>query len=43
MHLTPLLAWGFLGPVKELNDMCSMFKVSYNSQIYLFVLLNLTV
>lgn len=26
MHLTPLLAWGFLGPVKELNDMCATFK-----------------
>jgi len=28
MHLTPLLAWGFLGPVKELNDVCFSFKDS---------------
>lgn len=26
MHLTPLLAWGFLGPVKELNEICFSFK-----------------
>ena len=28
MHFTPLLAWGFLGPVKELNEICFSFKVS---------------
>jgi len=26
MHFTPLLAWGFLGPVKELNEICFSFK-----------------
>lgn len=26
MYLTPVLAWGFLGPVKELNNLCEKFK-----------------
>ncbi|XP_065647729.1 mitoguardin isoform X7 [Hydra vulgaris] len=26
MHITPVLAWGLLGPVKELNQLCSSFK-----------------
>jgi len=28
MHITPMLAWGFLGPVKELNELCGSFKKS---------------
>lgn len=28
MHITPLLAWGFLGPVQELNSLCHTFKDS---------------
>ena len=29
MHITPVLAWGFLGPVKELNELCKGFKVTF--------------
>lgn len=28
MHITPILAWGFLGPVEDLNKLCSSFKKS---------------
>ena len=28
-HVTPVLAWGFLGPEGKLKDVCEYFKVSY--------------
>ena len=35
-HLSPMLAWGFLGPNQALNDLCTFFKVS----LYYIFLLN---
>ena len=27
-HLSPMLAWGFLGPNQSLRDLCTFFKVN---------------
>lgn len=39
-QISPVLAWGFLGPKSSLHDFCCFFKVRLNTIMYLFVFLN---
>ena len=39
-HLSPVLAWGFLGPADELNQVCLFFKVCFLAQPRFFTLWN---
>lgn len=36
-HLSPVLAWGFLGPESDLKKSCFIFKVKNNETLFYFL------